>query len=73
MPDVGMGVTEATVVKWFKAEGDPVEQDEVVAEVETAKTIVEVRSPVTGTLEKILVAEDETVEAQAALATLRTA
>jgi len=60
-PDVGEGITEGTVKKWLVKEGDTVDEDQVMAEVETDKAVVEMSSPVSGTILKIHVHEDETV------------
>ncbi len=68
MPALGESVTEGTVTRWLKAEGDTVEVDEPLLEVSTDKVDTEIPSPVAGTLQKILVGEDETVEVGAALA-----
>src|SRR6478736_5342466 len=68
MPALGESVTEGTVTRWLKAEGDTVEVDEPLLEVSTDKVDTEIPSPVAGTLEKILVAEDETAEVGADLA-----
>ena len=68
LPQFGMGMTEGTVVHWLKAEGDPVEEDEEIAEVEAEKVNVMVVAPETGTLSKILVAPGETVPVFTALA-----
>lgn len=57
MPNVGEGVTEGTVTRWLKSEGDHVALDEPVVEVETDKAVVEIPSPYEGTLDKILVPE----------------
>ncbi|PFG37850.1 2-oxoglutarate dehydrogenase E2 component (dihydrolipoamide succinyltransferase) [Georgenia soli] len=62
MPALGESVTEGTVTRWLKAEGDTVEVDEPLLEVSTDKVDTEVPSPVAGTVVKILVQEDETVE-----------
>jgi 2-oxoisovalerate dehydrogenase E2 component (dihydrolipoyl transacylase) len=48
LPDLGEGLTEAEVVRWLVAEGDPVAVDQPVVEVETAKSLVEVPTPVAG-------------------------
>ncbi|WP_435827497.1 dihydrolipoamide acetyltransferase family protein [Actinoplanes philippinensis] len=48
LPDLGEGLTEAEIVRWFVAEGDLIEVDQPVAEVETAKAVVEVPSPYAG-------------------------
>ena len=61
MPNVGEGVTEGTVTRWLKHEGDSVRRNEPVVEVETDKAVVEVPSPVEGRLIRLLVAEDQTV------------
>lgn len=68
MPALGESVTEGTVTRWLKAEGDTVELDEPLLEVSTDKVDTEVPSPYAGTLVKILVGEDETVEVGAELA-----
>lgn len=61
MPALGESVTEGTVTRWLKSEGDTVEVDEPLLEVSTDKVDTEVPSPVAGTITKILVGEDETV------------
>ncbi|WP_446664001.1 2-oxoglutarate dehydrogenase, E2 component, dihydrolipoamide succinyltransferase [Flexivirga sp. B27] len=61
MPALGESVTEGTITRWLKAEGDDVEVDEPLLEVSTDKVDTEVPSPVAGKLTKILVQEDETV------------
>ncbi len=53
LPDVGEGLTEAEIVNWLVEEGDTVEEDQPVAEVETDKAVVEVPSPVNGTVREI--------------------
>jgi pyruvate dehydrogenase E2 component (dihydrolipoamide acetyltransferase) len=60
-PDVGEGITEGTVKKWLVKEGDTVAEDQVVAEVETDKAVVEMPSPVGGTVLKIHIQEDQVV------------
>ncbi|NIZ92507.1 2-oxoglutarate dehydrogenase, E2 component, dihydrolipoamide succinyltransferase [Kineococcus rubinsiae] len=62
MPALGESVTEGTVTRWLKAVGDAVEVDEPLLEVSTDKVDTEIPSPVAGTLQEILVGEDETVE-----------
>ena len=57
MPQGGQDITEGRVLRWHKAEGDPVKKDEVICEVETEKAVFEVKSPVDGVLIKIVVAE----------------
>jgi len=61
MPALGESVTEGTVTRWLKAEGDTVEVDEPLLEVSTDKVDTEIPSPFAGALTKILVAEDDTV------------
>ncbi|MCI1262718.1 MAG: 2-oxoglutarate dehydrogenase, E2 component, dihydrolipoamide succinyltransferase [Tetrasphaera jenkinsii] len=61
MPALGESVTEGTVTRWLKAEGDDVEVDEPLLEVSTDKVDTEIPSPAAGKLTKILVGEDETV------------
>ncbi|PRY62693.1 2-oxoglutarate dehydrogenase E2 component [Knoellia remsis] len=68
MPALGESVTEGTITRWLKAEGDEVAVDEPLLEVSTDKVDTEIPSPVAGTLTKILVQEDETVEVGADLA-----
>ncbi|GAB3488787.1 2-oxo acid dehydrogenase subunit E2 [Flexivirga lutea] len=68
MPALGESVTEGTITRWLKAEGDDVEVDEPLLEVSTDKVDTEVPSPVAGKLTKILVQEDETVPVGADLA-----
>ncbi|WP_324650978.1 2-oxoglutarate dehydrogenase, E2 component, dihydrolipoamide succinyltransferase [Georgenia sp. H159] len=70
MPALGESVTEGTVTRWLKSEGDSVEVDEPLLEVSTDKVDTEVPSPFAGVLEKILVQEDETVEVGAELAVI---
>ena len=68
MPALGESVTEGTVTRWLKAEGDTVEVDEPLLEVSTDKVDTEVPSPVAGTVQRILVGEDQTVPVGAELA-----
>ncbi len=68
MPALGESVTEGTITRWLKAEGDQVAVDEPLLEVSTDKVDTEIPSPVAGTLTKILVGEDETVPVGAELA-----
>ncbi|MGY2067598.1 2-oxoglutarate dehydrogenase, E2 component, dihydrolipoamide succinyltransferase [Blastococcus sp. SYSU DS0619] len=70
MPALGESVTEGTVTRWLKQEGDQVEVDEPLLEVSTDKVDTEIPSPAAGTLTKILVAEDETVDVGAELAVI---
>src|SRR4051794_7037842 len=70
MPALGESVTEGTVTRWLKQEGDQVEVDEPLLEVSTDKVDTEIPSPAAGVLTKIIVAEDETVDVGAELAVI---
>jgi pyruvate/2-oxoglutarate dehydrogenase complex dihydrolipoamide acyltransferase (E2) component len=61
MPQWGMGITEAAVLKWCKRPGDSIEEGEVIAEIETAKAVEELESPVSGTVRELLVPEGKAV------------
>jgi len=67
VPTLGESVTEATVSKWLKNQGDKVVSDEPLVELETDKVNVEVPSPSNGVLENISVKEGETVNVGAIL------
>ena len=73
MPRLGESVTEGTVTRWLKKEGDQVAEDEPLLEVSTDKVDTEIPSPISGVLAKITVAEDETVEVGAELAVIEDA
>ncbi|MDP9737969.1 dihydrolipoamide acetyltransferase family protein [Curtobacterium sp. 260] len=62
LPDVGEGLTEAEIVQWRVAIGDEVAVDQVLVEIETAKSLVELPSPFAGTVTGLLVSEGDTVE-----------
>jgi 2-oxoglutarate dehydrogenase E2 component (dihydrolipoamide succinyltransferase) len=62
VPQMGESVTEATVARWFKKEGDAVARDEPVLELETDKVTVEVPAPADGAIESIAVKEGSTVQ-----------
>ncbi len=68
MPALGESVTEGTVTRWLKAEGDHVAVDEALLEVSTDKVDTEIPSPVAGILSKIVVGIDQTVPVGAELA-----
>ncbi|MBU6163548.1 MAG: 2-oxoglutarate dehydrogenase, E2 component, dihydrolipoamide succinyltransferase [Actinomycetales bacterium] len=68
MPALGESVTEGTVTRWLKAEGDQVALDEPLLEVSTDKVDTEIPSPAAGVLEKIVVSVDQTVAVGAELA-----
>jgi 2-oxoglutarate dehydrogenase E2 component (dihydrolipoamide succinyltransferase) len=62
VPAMGESVTEATIAKWFKKEGDAVARDEPLVELETDKVTVEVPSPAAGTLDEIRVKQGQSVQ-----------
>ena len=62
LPDVGEGLTEAEILSWKVATGTEVAINDVLVEIETAKSVVELPSPYAGTVEELMVAEGETVE-----------
>ena len=67
LPDLGEGLTEAEIAGWLVAEGDHVEEDQPLVEVQTDKTTVEIPSPRAGTVLKILVAEGDVAPVGAVL------
>jgi len=68
MPQMGVSVSEGTVTRWLKQEGDTVEADETLLEISTDKVDTEVPSPASGVVTRILVQEGETVEVGTKLA-----
>src|SRR6516162_7735462 len=70
MPQLGESVTEGTVTRWLKKEGERVEVDEPLLEVSTDKVDTEIPSPASGILRGIAVDEDETVAVGAQLAVI---
>src|SRR6201992_1797757 len=70
MPRLGESVTEGTVTRWLKNEGDRVEADEPLLEVSTNKVDTEIPSPASGVLTTIKVHEDETVDVGVELAVI---
>jgi 2-oxoglutarate dehydrogenase E2 component (dihydrolipoamide succinyltransferase) len=70
MPRLGESVSEGTVTRWLKAEGERIEADEPLLEVSTDKVDTEIPSPVSGVLTSIKVAEDETVDVGTELAVI---
>ncbi|HWB37143.1 MAG TPA: biotin/lipoyl-containing protein, partial [Rugosimonospora sp.] len=70
MPRLGESVTEGTVTRWLKNEGDRVEADEPLLEVSTDKVDTEIPSPASGVLSRIVVAADETAEVGSDLAVI---
>ncbi|MDT5087337.1 MAG: hypothetical protein QOG47_44, partial [Mycobacterium sp.] len=70
MPALGESVTEGTVTRWLKQEGDTVEVDEPLLEVSTDKVATEIPSPAAGVLTTIVAQEDDTVEIGGELAVI---
>ncbi|UWF77479.1 MULTISPECIES: dihydrolipoamide acetyltransferase family protein [Microbacterium] len=73
LPDVGEGLTEAEIVSWKVSPGDTVAINDVICEIETAKSLVELPSPHAGTVGELLVSEGTTVEVGAPIITIVTA
>ena len=69
-PDVGEGITEGTIVKWKVKEGDKVNNDQILAEVETDKAVVEIPSPKKGTILKLYHKEGEVINVGETLAVI---
>ena len=61
LPDLGEGLTEGEVARWLVAEGQEIAEDDPLVEVQTDKATVEIPSPASGTVARILVAEGEVV------------
>ena len=70
VPVLGESVVEATVSKWIKQQGDYVEVDDPIVELETDKVTLEVPASISGILENTLVSEGDTVEVGALLGTI---
>ena len=70
MPMLGEVMEEGVVRSWKKQEGEAVEKGEVILEIETDKAVLEVESPASGVLKKILVPEGETVPVNTPLAVI---
>ncbi len=62
LPDPGEGLTEAEITQWLVSEGDEVRVNDVLVEIETAKSLVELPSPVSGTVRRLLVAVGDSVD-----------
>lgn len=71
MPQLGESVTEGTITRWLKAEGDEVEKDEPLCEVDTDKVSAELPSPFAGRVEKLLIAEGTTVDVGTQIALMK--
>lgn len=72
MPKMGESITEATILKWLKKEGDTITIDEAVLEIATDKVDSEVPSPVAGILQKVLFKENDVVAVGKAVAVIET-
>ena len=70
MPQMGVSVSEGTITKWLKQEGETIEADESLLEISTDKVDTEVPSPGSGVVQQILVQEGETVEVGTKLAVI---
>src|ERR1700755_591650 len=70
MPRLGESVTEGTVTRWLKQEGERVEADEPLLEVSTDKVDTEIPSPAAGVLTRIVVGENETADVGSELAVI---
>lgn len=70
MPKLGESVQEATIIKWFKKEGDTIEEDEPILEIATDKVDSEIPSPVEGVITKILYKVDDVVAVDEVIATI---
>ncbi|MBB3157646.1 pyruvate dehydrogenase E2 component (dihydrolipoamide acetyltransferase) [Microbacterium proteolyticum] len=73
LPDVGEGLTEAEIVQWRVAPGDTVAVNDVIVEIETAKSLVELPSPYSGTVGELLASEGATVEVGSPIITIGSA
>lgn len=71
LPDVGEGLTEAEIVQWRVQPGDQVAVNQVVCEIETAKSLVELPSPFEGVVQELLVNEGDTVQVGAPIISVR--
>src|SRR5690625_46869 len=58
LPDIGEGIHEGEILKWFVKEGDEIKEDDTLCEIQNDKAVVEIPSPVEGTVLKIHVEED---------------
>jgi pyruvate dehydrogenase E2 component (dihydrolipoamide acetyltransferase) len=70
LPDLGEGLTEGEIARWLVSEGDTVEEDQPLVEIQTDKTTVEIPSPAAGTVARIFVGEGEVVPVGTVLVTI---
>src|SRR6266487_3398660 len=68
IPQIGQSIAEATILKWFKQPGESVEKGEPLVEIGTDKINTEIPAPESGIVEKLLVAEGETVPVETVIA-----
>jgi pyruvate dehydrogenase E2 component (dihydrolipoamide acetyltransferase) len=73
LPDVGEGLTEAEIVEWRVKAGDTIAINQILVEIETAKSLVELPSPFAGVVSELLVSEGQTVEVGASIIRVATA
>jgi pyruvate/2-oxoglutarate dehydrogenase complex dihydrolipoamide acyltransferase (E2) component len=71
LPQWGMGMSEGKIVKWLKAVGDTVKEDEPLAEIEAEKTTETLESPASGVLTEILHGEDTVLEVRTPIAVIK--
>jgi 2-oxoisovalerate dehydrogenase E2 component (dihydrolipoyl transacylase) len=71
LPDLGEGLEDAEVVEWRVAEGDPIELNQILVEVNTAKALVEIPAPWTGVIESLHASEGDVVKVGAPLVSIR--
>jgi pyruvate/2-oxoglutarate dehydrogenase complex dihydrolipoamide acyltransferase (E2) component len=72
VPEIGPGVTEATIVRWLKEVGDSIQEAEILVEVMTEKVNMELECPVSGVVIEILYPKDEVVGIDAVIARIDT-
>lgn len=72
LPDVGEGIAEGEIVSWLVEKGQKVQEEDPILEVQTDKALVEITSPVTGTVQEIHFAEGEVVEVDSVMITFET-
>lgn len=71
MPRLGIAMTEGAIVEWLKAEGESIEEGELLLLIESDKAQIEIPSPCSGTLEKILAQVDEVISVLEPIAQIR--
>jgi pyruvate/2-oxoglutarate dehydrogenase complex dihydrolipoamide acyltransferase (E2) component len=73
LPQFGMGMQDGEIVRWLKAVGDNIQEGETLAEVEAAKTTVELPSPASGKVVKLIAEIGDTIEVRSPIAVIETA